>query len=69
MNELNTNQLVYIGIVFVLSVVIFLAVANLLGGTQDIVVSYLLSLIASNFIVKEVKDIKWLLVYVNMRCL
>ena len=30
MNELNTNQLVYIGIVFVLSVVIFLAVANLL---------------------------------------
>ena len=69
MNELNTNQLVYIEIVFVLSVVIFLAVANLLGGTQDIVVSYLLSLIASNFIVKEVKDIKWLLVYVNMRCL
>ena len=55
MNELNTNQLVYIWIVFVLSVVIFLAVANLLG---DIVVSYLLSLIASNFIVKEVKDIK-----------
>ena len=69
MNELNTNQLVYIWIVFVLSVVIFLAVANLLGGTQDIVVSYLLSLIASNFIVKEVKDIKWLLAYVNMRCL
>ena len=69
MNELNTNQLVYIWIVFVLSVVIFLAVANLLGGAQDIVVSYLLSLIASNFIVKEVKDIKWLLVYVNMRCL
>ena len=69
MNELNINQLVYIWIVFVLSVVIFLAVANLLGGAQDIVVSYLLSLIASNFIVKEVKDIKWLLVYVNMRCL
>lgn len=55
MNELNTNQLVYIGIVFVLSVVIFLAVANLLGGAQDAVVSYLLSLIASNFIVKELK--------------
>ena len=69
MNELNINQLVYIWIVFVLSVVIFLAVANLLGGAQDAVVSYLLSLIASNFIVKEVKDIKWLLVYVNMRCL
>ena len=34
MNELNTNQLVYIGIVFVLSVVIFLAVANLLGGRR-----------------------------------
>ena len=69
MNELNTNQLVYIGIVFVLSVVIFLAVANLLGGAQDAVVSYLLSLIASNFIVTEVQDIKWLLAYVNMRCL
>ena len=69
MNELNTNQLVYIWIVFVLSVVIFLSVENLLGGAQDAVVSYLLSLIASNFIVKEVKDIKWLLAYVYMRCL
>ena len=36
----------------------FLSVENLLGGAQDAVVSYLLSLIASNFIVKEVKDIK-----------
>ncbi len=58
MYELNINQLVYILIVFVLSVVIFFVAAILLGGAQDMVVSYLLSLIASNFIVREVKDIK-----------
>ena len=58
MIELNKNQLVYIWEVFILSVVIFLVVANILGGVQDMTVSYLLSLIASNFIVKEVKDIK-----------
>ena len=69
MIELNKNQLVYIWEVFILSVVIFLVVANILGGVQDTTVSYLLSLIASNFIVKEVKDIKWLLVYVNIAIL
>lgn len=58
MFEINEKQRSYMIAVVALSLFIFFLVTNLLGGTQDPVISYLLSLIASNSIVKEVKDIK-----------
>lgn len=55
--NLDENQLGYVAQVVVVSIVLFMIVENIFG-TNDGTISYLLSLIASHFIIKELKTMQ-----------
>lgn len=55
--NLDENQLGYVAQVVVVSIVLVMIVGNIFG-TNDGTISYLLSLIASHFIIKELKTMQ-----------
>lgn len=55
--NLDENQLGYVAQVVVVSILLVMIVGNIFG-TNDGTISYLLSLIASHFIIKELKTMQ-----------